>query len=315
MTLTVGVDVGGTKVLGGVVTPKGEVLEISRRPTPGLDLHGTAQAIADVVRELAGKHEIEAVGVGAAGFIDVTRSIVLHSANLAAWRDEPLRERIEDLVDLPVVVENDANAAAWAEYRFGAGRGESHLLLITVGTGIGGGIVLDGAVYRGAFGVAAEFGHTRVVPDGRPCGCGDRGCFEQYCSGKALIREARMAATANPASALRLLELAGEDLALVQGPQVTQAALEGDPASVHAFAVVGEWLGRGLADLVSIWDPSCMVVGGGVAEAGELLLAPARESYDTVLARRGRKSAAEIRPAAMGNEAGLVGAADLARIR
>ena len=314
MTLTVGVDVGGTKVLGGVVTPKGEVLDTSRRPTPSDDAHATATAIADVVRELAAKYEIEAVGIGAAGFIDATRSVVLHAPNLV-WRDEPLRERIEALVDLPVVVENDANAAAWAEYRFGAGRGESHLLLLTVGTGIGGGVVLDGAVYRGAFGVAAEFGHIRVVPDGLQCGCGDRGCFEQYCSGKALVREARAAVARDPESARRLLELAGGDPAAIQGPHVTRAALEGDPASVAAFAVIGEWLGRGLADMVSVWDPSCIVVGGGVVEAGDLLLAPAHVSYAAALSARGRKKAAEVRPAAMGNEAGLVGAADLARIR
>jgi glucokinase len=314
VTLTVGVDVGGTKVLGGVVTPKGEVLDTSRRPTPSEDVGATAQVIADVIKELAAKHEIEAVGIGAAGFIDASRSVVLHAPNLA-WRDEPLRERIESLVNLPVVVENDANAAAWAEYRFGAGRGESHLMLLTVGTGIGGGVVLDGAVYRGKFGVAAEFGHIRVVPNGLQCGCGDRGCFEQYCSGKALIREARAAAARDPESAQRLLELAGGDAAAVQGPHVTKAALDGDPAAVGAFAVVGEWLGRGLADMVFGWDPSCIVVGGGVAEAGDLLLAPALVAYEAALSARGRREAAAIRPAAMGIEAGLVGAADLARIR
>jgi glucokinase len=314
VTLTVGVDIGGTKVLGGVVTPKGEVLDISRRPTPSDNARATEHAIADVVRELAGRHDIEAVGIGAAGFIDASRSVVLHAPNLV-WREEPLRERIETLVDLPVVVENDANAAAWAEYRFGAGRGETHLVLMTVGTGIGGGVVLDGALYRGSFGVAAEFGHVRVVPDGLPCGCGDRGCFEQYCSGKALVRVAAANARQDPASARRLLELAGGDLAGLLGPHVTQAAKEGDPAAVAAFDVVGEWLGRGLADIVSAWDPSCVVVGGGVAEAGDLLFAPAHIAYAAALSARGRKAAAEIRPAAMGNEAGLVGAADLARIR
>jgi len=314
VTLTVGVDVGGTKVLGGVVTPKGEVLDTSRRPTPSEDARETEQAIADVVRELAAKHDVEAVGIGAAGFIDATRSVVLHAPNLV-WREEPLRERVEALVDLPVVVENDANAAAWAEYRFGAGRGQTHLVLITVGTGIGGGVVLDGAVYRGAFGVAAEFGHVRAVPDGLLCGCGDRGCFEQYCSGKALVRVAGASARRDPGSARRLLELAGGDVSALQGPHVTQAAMEGDPAAVAAFEVIGEWLGRGLADLVSVWDPSCIVVGGGVAEAGDLLLGPAHISYAAALSARGRKAAAEIRLAAMGNSAGLVGAADLARIR
>jgi glucokinase len=314
VTLTVGVDVGGTKVLGGVVTPAGEVLETCRRPTPGTDAQEVAQAIAAVVRELADKHDVEAVGIGAAGWIDASRSVVLHAPNLV-WRDEPLRERIEALADLPVVVENDANAAAWAEYRFGAGRGERQLVLVTVGTGIGGGVVLDGALYRGAFGVAAEFGHVRVVTDGLPCGCGDHGCLEQYASGHALVREARAGARRTPAIAAHLLELAGGEVEAIQGPHVTRAALAGDPTAVSAFAAVGEWLGRGLADLVSAWDPSCIVVGGGVIEAGELLLGPARAAYAEVVRARGRRQAAELRPAALGNEAGLVGAADLARIR
>jgi glucokinase len=314
VALTVGVDVGGTKVLGGVVSPEGEVIEVSRRPTPSRDTHGTAQAIADVVTDLAAKHDIQAVGIGAAGYVDATRSVVLHAPNLA-WRDEPLRDRIEQLVDLPVVVENDANAAAWAEYRFGAGQGSDHLVMLTVGTGIGGGIVLGGSLYRGAFGVAAEFGHLRVVPDGLPCGCGDRGCWEQYCSGKALLREAKAAAWRDPAAAKRLLELGDGTPDGLVGPEVTQAAQEGDAAAIAAFTAVGHWLGRGLADVVFSLDPGRIVVGGGVAEAGHLLFDPAIESYRAVLAARGRDNAAEVRLAAMGNQAGLVGAADLARLR
>ena len=313
MSLAIGVDVGGTKVLAGVVTPDGEVLATVRRATPSSDVTDTANVIGEVVRELEAEFDVASVGVGAAGWIDATRSIVLHAPNLA-WRDEPLRERIEGLVDLPVVVENDANAAAWAEYRFGAGRNEPYLLLITVGTGIGGAAVLDGAVYRGRFGVAGEFGHVRVVPGGRPCGCGDHGCFEQYCSGKALIRHARKVAEAEPDSAELLLKLAGGDPAQIAGQHVTQAAKEGDKAAVAAFEVVGDWLGRGLADLVSGWDPSCVVVGGGVADAGDLLFVPAMRTYHAVTSTRGRKTVADIRIAAMGNQAGLVGAADLARL-
>ncbi|HEV2086715.1 MAG TPA: ROK family glucokinase [Cryptosporangiaceae bacterium] len=312
--LTVGVDVGGTKVLGGVVDEDGTVLAVVRRPTPAGDARQTARAIADVVGELDEEHDIEAVGVGAAGWIDVTRSIVLHAPNLA-WRNEPLRERVEELVHLPVVVENDANAAAWAEYRFGVGRGFDQVLLVTVGTGIGGGVVLAGQLYRGAHGVAAEFGHVRVVPDGRPCGCGDRGCLEQYASGKALVREARAGAQQDPAVAGALLELAGGDPEKIEGPHVTKAARAGDRVARDAFEVVGGWLGRGLADLVSAWDPGLLVIGGGVAEAGDQLVTPARVAYAEVMATRGRAHAAEIRVAAMGNEAGLVGAADLARVR
>ncbi|HEV7825735.1 MAG TPA: ROK family glucokinase [Mycobacteriales bacterium] len=315
MTLTIGVDVGGTKVLGGVVTPDGEVLATERRATPLDDAPQTAVVIAEVVAELTDAYpDVEAVGVGAAGWIDAQRSTVMFAPNVA-WRNEPLRDRIADKVGLPVVVENDANTAAWAEYRFGAARGMADVLLITVGTGIGGGIITGGALFRGAYGVAAEFGHVRVVPDGLPCGCGRRGCFEQYCSGRALVREARALAEADPHHAMRMLALAGGDPDSIQGPQVTQAAEEGDPAAREAFAVIGKWLGQGLADLVSIWDPGLIVVGGGVAESGDLLLGPTRDAYVHALGPRVRLPVAEIHVAELGNSAGLIGAADLARMR
>jgi glucokinase len=315
VSLTIGVDVGGTKVLGGVVTPAGEVLATVRRPTPDDDARQTAVVIADVVAQLVAAHpDVEAVGVGAAGWIDAERSTVMFAPNVA-WRNEPLRDRIADKVGLPVVVENDANAAAWAEYRFGAARGVSEVLLITVGTGIGGGIVTGGRLFRGAYGVAAEFGHVRFVPDGLPCGCGRRGCFEQYCSGRALVREARALAEADPQYATGLLALAGGVVDAIQGPQVTAAALAGDPAAIEAFAVIAKWLGQGLADLVAIWDPGLIVVGGGVAESGDVLLGPAREAYVTALGSRLQLPVAEIHPAELGNRAGLIGAADLARLR
>jgi glucokinase len=176
-------------------------------------------------------------------------------------------------------------------------------------------VVLDGTLYRGTFGIAAEFGHVRVVVDGLPCGCGDNGCWEQYASGKALVREARAAAKRDPASVRQLLKLAGGDPAAIDGPLVTQAAQEGDPGAVEAFTTVGTWFGRGLADLVAGWDPTAIVLGGGVVDAGDLLLEPARAEYAEVLRRRRRFRAADLIPAALGNKAGLVGAADLARHR
>jgi len=314
MRLTIGVDIGGTKVLGGLVTPDGEVLTTSRRPTPSTDVRRIAEVITEVVLELAEGRDVEAVGVGAAGWIDAARSTVLFAPNLA-WRDEPLRQRIEESVRLPVVVENDANAAAWAEYRFGAARGEPNVVLVTLGTGIGGGIVLDGRLYRGAFGMAAEFGHVRVVPGGRPCGCGDTGCWEMYASGKALAREARTLAEREPGAATALLGRVGGDPAAITGPAVTEAAGAGDPIAVEAFAIVGHWLGQGLADIASAWDPGRIVLGGGVAEAGDLLEAPTRSAYRAALVSRGILPVADIHIAVLGNTAGLVGAADLARTR
>ena len=314
MSLTIGVDVGGTKVAAGVVDEDGTILARTRRPTPSSSPGDVEETIAALVKELRADHDVEAVGIGAAGFIDADRSRVLFAPNLA-WRDEPLRDEVSKRIGLPVVVENDANAAAWAEHRFGAGRGSADLVCVTVGTGIGGGLVLGGALYRGRYGIGAEFGHMQVIPDGRRCGCGQRGCWEQYCSGRALLHEAREIADVQPAYGARLLELGQGRPEGIEAPEVTTAAREGDPAALACFAEVGGWLGQGLADLAALLDPEAFVVGGGVADAGDLLLDPARETFARKLTGTGHRPRAEIRLAELGNEAGLVGAADLARQR
>lgn len=310
--LTIGVDVGGTKVAAGVVDEAGTVLSRTRRATPSAGPADVEDVIADCVQELRAAHDVAAVGLGAAGFVDAERSRVLVAPNLR-WRDEPLREAVAARVGLPVVVENDANAAAWAEHRFGAGRDADHLVVVTVGTGIGGGIVLAGRLYRGRFGVGAEFGHLQVVPGGRRCGCGQLGCWEQYCSGRALLREAREIADVHPVHGARLLELGDGRPEGITAREVTRAAQEGDPAALECFSVVGGWLGQGLADLAAVLDPGVFVVGGGVADAGDLLLEPARRVYAERLTGTRFRPHADLRLAAMGNDAGLVGAADLAR--
>ena len=312
--LTIGVDVGGTKVAAGLVDEEGTILRRTRRPTPSASPSDVEHVIAACVDELCAGEDVEAVGLGAAGFITGDRSTVLVAPNLS-WRDEPLRDAVADRVGLPVVVENDANAAAWAEYRFGAGRGEHHLVVVTVGTGIGGGIVLDGALYRGRFGIGAEFGHMQVVPGGRRCGCGQKGCWEQYCSGRALLHEAREIADVRKPYGKRLLELGGGRPEGIEAIEVTQAAREGDPAALDCFEEVGGWLGQGLADLAAALDPGVFVIGGGVADAGELLLAPARRAFASRLTGTRSRPHAEVRRAELGNDAGLVGAADLARQR
>jgi glucokinase len=326
--LAIGIDVGGTKVAAGVVAPDGRVIEVLRRPTPDTEADAVAKAIVDLVDLLRRRYAgILAVGVGAAGWIDRDRSFVYFAPNVP-WRDEPLRAGLASRIDLPVVVENDGNAMAWAEHRFGAGVGEPDLICLTVGTGIGAGIVASGQLYRGGFGIAAEFGHMRVVPGGRRCGCGKRGCWEQYCSGKALVREAREIVSTDPARGARMFELAGvasappkmsEDAAeraaeAIDGPTVTAAAQEGDPAAVEAFSVIGKWLGRGLVNVAAALDPARFVIGGGVSDAGDLLLEPARAAYRKALPGRGHRPEAELVRAVLGPEAGLVGAADLARL-
>jgi glucokinase len=213
------------------------------------------------------------------------------------------------------VVENDANATAWGETRFGAGRGERFLVLVTLGTGIGGGIIVDGALYRGRFGLGGEIGHFRVVPNGRRCGCGNRGCWEQYASGNALVHEARELARVSPAMAGRLLELGDGRPDGISGPEITQAAREGDRAALECFRTVAGWAGQGLADLAAILDPGAFVIGGGLSDAGDLLLEPVREAFENALTGRGHRRLPDIRIAELGSAAGIVGAADLARSR
>jgi glucokinase len=310
--LTIGVDIGGTKVAAGVVDEKGAILSRTRHLTPSSDPEAVEGVIARCVDELREEHEVAGVGIGAAGFIDHRRGVVLIAPNLA-WRDEPLRDAVAERTGLPVYVDNDANTAAWAEYRFGAGQGEEHLMVVTVGTGIGGGIVLGGELYHGRWGIAAEYGHMQVSQSGRRCGCGQHGCWEQYCSGRALLHEAREIADVQPGYGKRLLELGGGRPEGIEAPEVTAAAREGDPAALDCFEEIGTWLGQGLADLAAVLDPGMFVVGGGVADAGELLLAPARRVFAERLTGGPSRPQAEIRLAALGNDAGLVGAADLAR--
>jgi glucokinase len=312
MTLTIGLDVGGTKVAAGVVDDHGRVLEKLKRSTPAADPEHTAEVIGAVITELSGRHPVAAVGLGAAGFVNESRTAVMFAPNLA-WRDEPLRKRVEDLVGLPVIMENDANAGVWAEVRFGSARGHQDVVLLAIGTGIGCGIVLGGQLYRGRWGMAGEPGHYRVVPDGRLCGCGNRGCLEQYASGSALVAEAREFARGRPAGAIRLLQLGGGSPDGISGPQITLAAREGDPAALRCFQTVGTWLGQGLADLAAILDPGCFVIGGGVSEAGDLLITPARAAFERALTGRGYREFADIKLAHFGADANFIGAAELAR--
>jgi len=310
--LACGVDVGGTKILGGVVDGDGEIVEELRVDSPATDVAAVESAIVEVVTQLAARHRIDQVGVGAAGYVDSTRSRVMFAPNVA-WRDVDLKGRIESRVHLPVVIENDANAAAWGEFVYGAGHDVDDLLLVTVGTGIGGGLVLDGEVYRGAFGVGGEIGHMRVVPGGVQCGCGNRGCFEQYASGSALVREARSAAGGGSLLAADLLDRAEGDTANITGPLITELARAGDPFCRESLVSLGMWLGEGIASIAAVIDPAVIAVGGGVAEADDLLIGPTRRAFEAQLIGRGHRPMPEIRKASLGNRAGLIGAADLAR--
>ncbi|MGZ5354213.1 MAG: ROK family glucokinase [Actinomycetota bacterium] len=304
----VGIDVGGTKINAFRVARDGEILDRKHVPTPADDEEATLAAMIDLARATL-SDDVLAIGVGAAGLVDASDGTLSFAPNLA-WRDLPIAARMRAALDLPVQVDNDANVAAYAEYRFGAGRGFRHMLLVAVGTGIGGGIISDGRLFRGANGYAAEFGHFIVEPGGPRCGCGNLGCWEQVAAGRAIDRMGRDAALEHPDSFLA--RRAEGDPGRVTGKVVTEAAREGDATSIAILAEVGRRLGEGIAGLVNILDPQIVVVGGGAAVAGDLLLEPARAAFLDTVEGPAHRPRVPLVAAQLGNDAGAVGAAALA---
>ena len=307
----IGIDIGGTKIAGALVSESGDIIAEDRVPTPTGNPEDIIEAVVAMIESLRAGHEVEAAGVAAPGFIDATQSIVYHTPNIA-WRNEPLRARLLDRLDLDITVDNDANAAGWAEFRFGAGRLVNDMTMLTIGTGVGGAIVTENRLFRGGFGTGAEIGHLRVVPDGLPCGCGARGCIEQYGSGRALLRMAN-----------EIADVGGIGLALAQardeqgglsGEIVGEFIAMGDPGAIHALQELGRYIGTACASLGAVLDPELFVIGGGVSIAGDLLLDPIREAYLAHLPARGYHPEARFVIAELVNDAGVVGAADLARI-
>jgi glucokinase len=309
--LHVGIDIGGTKIAGGVVAEDGTVLEQVRVDTP-VDTGALADAVARMVADLAARHDVHAVGVAAAGFLDATRSIMLHAPNID-WADAPLRAEFEARIGRPVTLENDANAAGWGEFRFGAGRGCTDMVMLTLGTGVGGAVIEDGRLLVGANGIAAELGHTRFIRDGRPCGCGLRGCLEQYASGRALQRE--IADIADAGGIGSGLAAAREADGLVPGAALARLLAEGDAGAREAVARVATAVGEACGGFQAVLDPALFVIGGGVADLGEHLLGPVRAAYAGALPSAGDRASARFAVASLGNDAGMIGVADLARLR
>ena len=312
MSLAIGVDLGGTKIAAGVVDESGQMLSELRRPTPVDSADAVIDAIVELVEELRGGHPVTAVGVGAPCFIAHDRDYIMFTANLPI-RDIKLGSAIAARTDLPTVIENDANAAAWAEFQFGAGQGATDMVMITLGTGIGGGIVTNGQLVRGAFGVAAEVGHIEVVPGGRRCGCGLLGCWEAHASGSGFVRTARELAAERTSEAGVLLSLGDGTPDGVQGLHVTEAARLGDPVALAAFETTGQLVGRGLAILGTILDPSTYVIGGGLSDAADLFMQTVKGTFAEHISARAHRPQAQFKVAVLGNAAGIVGAADLAR--
>ncbi|MEY4554377.1 MAG: hypothetical protein RL197_804 [Actinomycetota bacterium] len=308
----VGIDIGGTKIAGALVDAEGSILKEMRVPTPANDSNAISDAVVKLIRELAEGEQVVAAGVAAAGYVNAERSHIVYAPNLS-FRNEPFKEKLEAQIDVPVFIDNDANAAGWAEYRFGAGRGYRHMAMLTIGTGVGGAIIADGRLLRGGFGVAAELGHIRHIPNGLLCGCGRRGCIEQYGSGTALLRSAIELAHSDETRGARLLALMIENGGELTGTQVYQAISEGDPGALELLTNLGIALGKTVATLAAVVDPEVVVIGGGVSAAGELLLGPMREAYLGSLSARGFHPELKLVTAQFVNDAGVVGAADLAR--
>jgi len=303
----IGVDVGGTKIAAGIVNAEGGILDEVRYPTPHSP-DKLVEAIAGAVSEVRDGSEAGGVCLAVPGLILAQENRVVFSPNLRAVEGIPLKDELEPKIGLPLTVENDGNAAAWGEFRFGVGSEADHLVFVTLGTGIGGGVITHGVLMRGAQGSGGELGHVTVQATGPRCACGNRGCLEALASGTAIGRRAREAAVEHPDSALGRLAARRQ----VLGEDVTELAREGDKEALSVLDETGTWLGVGLAGFVNVFNPEVVAVGGGAMEAGELILGAARREVH-LRARPPSRDLAEVKVATLGPKSGVLGAAALAR--
>jgi glucokinase len=304
----IGVDVGGTKIAAAVVSPEGKILNEVRYPTQAVPPNRLIETIARAITEVKDGFEVGGVCLAVPGLILAAENKVIFAPNLHEIENIRLDEEIGSSTGTSVTVENDANAAAWGEFRYGAGKDVEHQVFITLGTGVGGGIITHGVLLRGAQGAGGELGHVTIDATGPRCGCGNHGCLEALASGTAIRRRAREVANDRPGSALGRLAVERE----VLGEDVTRLAQEGDEASILVLEETGRWLGIGLAGFVNTFNPEVIPVGGGASRAGELILEPARREVH-LRARSPSRDLVEIKEATLGPESGVLGAAALAR--
>jgi glucokinase len=304
----IGVDLGGTNVRSALITPSGDIQDKLKEPTKARDGHArVVQRLAEHISLQLGKARqkdlaVLAVGVGAPGVIKVHHGVVVKSPNFPDWNNLPLKQELEAALGIPVFIENDANAAALGEQWLGAGRGIKSMIFLTLGTGVGGGIVHDGKIWQGADGMAGEVGHMTILPDGRPCGCGNRGCLEMYASSRGIVMSYQEA---------RAKELGAPGAAEITSSDVYQHARDGEPLAIAVMREMGRALGIGIANLINIFNPEMVVIGGGVKDAWPLFIEAVRDE----VRKRAFEYPAErtqIVPSVLGDDAGMVGAAAVA---
>lgn len=308
---TIGIDVGGTSLRASVVDASGQVIDSTQSPTPH-SAEALEQGLERVVRELAARHQVAAVGLAVAGFVDSDRTSVRFAPHLP-WVDSPVARRMSDRIGLPVLLEHDANSAAWAEYRFGAAADGHNVVMVAIGTGIGAALLIDGKIYRGSYGVAPELGHIQVVQDGRACPCGKRGCWERYCSGTALVDTAVELLAADHGSSTILAREVFLDPGSLTGRRIASAAQDGDEIGKQTMHEFARWLGIGLSMVSDLYDPDLIVIAGGVATSSSQFLNEATEHCARSVTGAGHRPLARIRATQLGEAAGMIGAADLAR--
>lgn len=307
--LAIGIDVGGTSLKTSVVDSSGYIYEQSQVPTP-TSVDAMADALSLVVKRAQRQYPIVGVGLAVAGFLDDKCEIVRFAPHLP-WRNVAVVRDMERVFQLPVILEHDANAAAWGEWRYGAAVGGRNVVMVAIGTGIGAALLIDGQLYRGSFGTAPELGHIQVVPDGRSCACGKRGCWERYCSGTALVETSLELMVAHPEIPTVLAHEVGNEARQLTGRRVMQAAATGDPIAARALDEFSDWLGVGLSMVADVFDPDLVVIAGGVGSAGAQFLPQSCQRYAENLTGRGYRPLARIKQAELGANAGQVGAAAL----
>ena len=308
--LIIGIDIGGTKISAGVVDSSGNLIDSSKCSTPAEGGKDLISSVVNLVKELNKKYEIKGIGISIAALISSDYGTIVGAPNIANLSKLNFANEIKEEFKLPIIIENDANAAMWAEFKFGSAKGLNPVMFFIIGTGVGGGLVIDGKLFKGANGIGAEFGHMCVVPNGLLCGCGAKGCIEQYASGGALIRYANEALLANPDKSEEVLSFGEGKLS---GTALTKAAKAGNELALAAFSKQADWLGLACASYSLIIDPQAIIIGGGVVDAGELFLAPVRAAMRKYMPFAESHVPPKIIAAKFGNDAGLIGAADLVR--